>query len=315
MHQLGDIGTALTGLKSGVEQGRYHTSDPAEFLENMDSWNLNAYSTAIEAFRMNIALLQKKLENADGDLADIYLSAINAWTDTLYEVLEPGMDKMTSDADEIMGNALEVIIDHALNPYKFTKIGNDLPMLADSMLSMAWKNEYGLPMTVEEIRTRVDEMVDDYVAAIYSAEGKIQNLIAAHDSGNLGEDADWMIRDIFGILRDGYVPEDKIVEIMEPVYEAIGRTRDQLLADLFGEGETAEVNTGNDKTFEEKLEDAFSLLERLETLREAIKDIIAEGGLTKDVVDSLTKAFGPEFMESLIESATDEVENNLDISA
>ena len=267
-------------------------------------------------YEENIDRITSYIENAQGEIDPQYFNALAAWQEVLYGTLLPGKDALVTDASEQMHDALEIILTDALNPYQYSDIVRDMPNLIDLLLGQEWVNDYGVPMTEDEIRSKVDDIVNGYGAAISNAQDRIAQLLASPD--NIGADADFIIDGLVNSLRGAYVPDDKIIEILRPFYEAIGRTRDDLIRDILGDGsDDSGAGAGGEtpeRTFEEKLQDAIAFIERLEDIQGVIADIVKDGSITKDVLDALSELFSPEMLEEMFEQATNAL-GELDLGA
>lgn len=305
--------TRLDAAKSMMDRnGGFLKAYPYNFNDLKNLGSIEAYKSYIALFEENIANMESYILNSGEKIDEAMYDQLDGWRNILYNVLMPGLDSMTNDANEKITENISTILTDAVNAYENGDIINAIPSILDKLLGRDWINN-GNVMDEAQVREAAEYAVQAYRDAVDFAREQIATL----NYEDLDEKGIASIQEsLLGLLREGAVPEDEIVEILTPFYEGIGRTRDQLLADLVAGNEASGVDAGGDnETFDEKLERAYQYLEQLETLRESIREIAAEGTLSKDIIEGLRSAFEDDdgsWVQSLIDAATENGEFNLD---
>lgn len=248
-------------------------------------------------------LVAKGWGEAEGDIATLFSQTFSAgnqsednydWEYNKNVVID--VTPILPDGTVLTPGELEDYIDSLINS------GTDI-LSADSVAN----GGKGLVLRVSDVNGSLD---DAYEESHNFLENLHEQQAEYYESGLAMGDA-W-IDGIVESLRGAGVSDDRIVDILSDWFDMVGMTRDAALERIMGYGEESEGSgSGDIESFEEKLERAFGYLERLQVLRDAIADTVEEGGLTKEILDSLSKAFGPEFLEELINNSMEDGELDL----
>lgn len=272
----------------------------------------------IRDVREHLKWLTEQANASQNGVTQALQDRIDFWTNYLYNDLIPGLDKIREDADKAIGESLSGIITDALNPAKYPNLGSDtLIDMVEAFMGLDWQHEGGNYFTVDEIRDRVAELVGEYQLAIQNAMTDVDNLktLAMTNPDAAGSLIQSYLEADVEAMKAVGISDETIESILMPIYEQLGKKRDELLADFLGGETSGEGGSGDYESFDKKLERAYQYLEQMQTLRESIKEITAEGSLSKDIIDGLRQAFEDDdgsWVQSLIDAATENGEFSLE---
>ena len=168
----------------------------------------------------------------------------------------------------------------------------------------------GLLLRVSDVKGTLDEA---YAEAEQFTE-ELHNLQADYYDESAQGITDAWVQSMVTSLRESLVSDAQIAEIMWPYFEQLGVAYKDMIAQLFGNSEVGAGGSGGGTTdFDAQLSEAFALLERVQTLRESITEMVESSTLSESILDALKALFTPEDWQALLDSAADEM-GNLDFS-
>lgn len=266
----------------------------------------------IRDVRAHLDWLTEQAESSQNGVTQALQDRIDFWSDYLYNDLIPGLDQIKEDADKAIGESLSGIITDALNYAKYPDISSDTLMdMVEAFMGLDWQHEGGNYFTVDEIRDRVESLVGEYQLAIQNAMTDVSNLKAlasTNPDAAAGFLQAYLEADVEAMKAVG-ISDETIESILMPIYEQLGKKRDELLADFFG-GEVSGKNAsgGTESTdYDEQLAKAFELLEKVQTLRESINEMMESGNLSESVVDALKGILGDEGWQDILDDAAERI--------
>lgn len=186
--------------------------------------------------------------------------------------------------------------------------------MIEAFMGMDWKKPNGEYIPFDEIKDRVADLVAAYQLAIQNAMTDVSSLVelAKTNPDAAGGMIEAYLRADVEAMKSAGVSEKLIEDILLPIYEELGKKREDLLADFFGD--TSSTENGKTENFDKQLEGAFEQLERLQGLREAIKELGESGALSESIVEALKEALGEDTWQDILNNAMDEF-GKLDLSA
>lgn len=276
-------------------------------LQNLGS--INAYQEYIALFQDNIKAMETYILNNEGAVDAAMYQMVDGWRNILYTVLMPGLDSMVSDANEKILTSVETIVTNALNVYENSDIADAIPSILNGLMKRDWIND-GDIYSKEEVEEIANAAVQTYRDTI----DMVNSYIDQYEYDGVSTMADAVFQGLLNQLREASVPEEEIREILGRFYEAIGRTQEELMADIAGAtaGESS-TEPGSKTDYDQQLADAFELLEKLQGLREAIAELGESGVLSESIVEAIKGSLGEEVWQEILDNAVNDI-GKLDFS-